>query len=968
MVRKLAFAALVALVAVLAAGWLSARAGDPDGGEDPVPLALHLEADSQVCTAGSFTEVRWEISGGVEPYEATLNGQPVDASSGAATIACGAALAVPDWLRGIIPPAPVDVELAVADVSEAEARESLRLNRAPPLPAPVVSARPQTASTSVHASALGVGHGTTQVRRYLVRWRPVGGAEWAYERSTASSTSRWSDSVFSADTGGTGVRLEIEVAQVRSFAEQEEIDLLNWSDTTYATTGSPPTDLTARATHDTITISWGPAVEGLAWTTTIGPMGDRDRDRDRRWGGNNRSAWIQKAAGPGLPYEVSYGELLPDTLYGVRVRLDDNCFDYGYGDDLCAPSQGLLVRTAPAPPGWSREPRQPQNVQATAHAGGGGIRVAWDPPLEGEERVYAVIAYEYGTPRANPITPVGGVGGRSYVLRLPLDTTYQVIVQHLGIEDEEARVVWEPRPAQERTDTIMPPAWHVDYQEPTHSGREPGYEFTVLWDTQDDDALVQVRWLKDGYAMTQSAENPPIIIRTTKPGPHPFQLRIRRHGYWSQWSSIQRASAKPPTPQSVEVRERNGMLEARWTPPETWRFFRSWWDPTHDPADQIDGFRVYLYRAGESERVLDVGLSTSAEFPIPADGGEYEVHVATYSKALGESRAAVRTFSQAAGPTLHVVAPTASGWLSDRCVPYQGRPAIVWWQLRGGAAPYTIKVGNAEAFETTDHTGYVKVRCDSADTRGEATVEATVTDARGRVGKTTIRLQIGHPPGDTAASGSAAAYWRERVAGLALGRIYVRPDSFILRWNRYLGRPHDVPEELVRTFPLFVVRWRDVGAEHWLYRVTDDPDQNSCRVDSSRWTLEGLTPGTEYEVQIALDLSTIDIVDDRPLDWSESRFARTLPATIDANARREGPDIIVSWLSIAEARNYVVTLHGEDVNWAKAYQPQGNTVEEAVFVDVPVELTSRLRVEVTTGQGISADPGGAEIEDFAYCD
>ena len=101
MARKLALAALVALIAALTAGWLSARAGDPADGE-PAPLTLHLEADSRVCTAGSFTEVRWEISGGVEPYEATLNGQSVEAPSGGVTIACGAALDIPDWLRLIV--------------------------------------------------------------------------------------------------------------------------------------------------------------------------------------------------------------------------------------------------------------------------------------------------------------------------------------------------------------------------------------------------------------------------------------------------------------------------------------------------------------------------------------------------------------------------------------------------------------------------------------------------------------------------------------------------------------------------------------------------------------------------------------------------------------------------------------------------------------------------------------------------
>ena len=975
MAGKLALAVLVALFAALAAGWFSARAGDPDGGE-PTPLALHLEADSRVCTAGSFTEVRWEISGGVEPYEATLNGQSVDAPSGAATIACGAVLDIPDWLRGVIQPLPIDVDLTVADVSEAEARELLRLNRAPPLPAPLASAGPDpqwTYLTTITASARGVGIDIEHVRRYLVRWRADQAAQWNYHTDTASRPGGYDQVLDYYETGLIGARVAVEVAQVRSFAEQEKPDLLNWSETVYATTASPPTDLTAHATHDTITVSWKPAVDGLAWMTTVGSVGGRERDW--RWLGDDRSTWTKKTVGPVSPYEVRYDELLPDTLYHIRVMLDDNCDNYGWNHELCTPTRFLSVRTAPPPPGWSREPRQPQNVRAIARAGGGGILVTWGPPLEGEERAYAVIAHEYGTPRSDPVTPVGGIGGRSFVLRLPLDTTYQVIVQHLGIEDEEARVIWEPRPAQERTDAMTLPNWDVEYRQPTHGQHDPGYEFAVFWDAHPESESVQVRWLKDGYAMMQSARSPLIIIRTADPGPHPFQLRIRRHARWSQWSSIQRASAKPLTPPSVEVRERDGMLEAFWTLPETWHRFRSW-DPIHKLADQIDGFRAYLYRAGESERVLDVGPSTSAQFPIPADGGEYEVHIAAYNETLGEGRAAVQTFSQADGPTLNLSDYETRVWRSSHCTPYLGRPKLIRWQVEEGAAPYTIKVGENSAFETTDHEGYAQLHCDPEDTRDEATLEATVVDARGRTGKATHTYQIAHPSDDDVAPESAAAYWRDTVEGLALGRIYVETDSFVLRWNRFVGSA--AAYSTSPGLPLFVVRWREIGQDAWRYRHATDAGSNSCRSDAMRWTLEGLTPDTEYEVQIALDPTSIGIIDgsllnwserrsNAPLDWSESRFARTLPATIDPSIRREGTDVIVSWQAVPEAQVYVVQLEADGVRWAKRYEPRDAVTERAVFADAAAAV-GKLRAEVTITSGISTDPGGAEIEDYAYCD
>ena len=945
MASRLAIGLLCALLLAVGAGWAQAHADDP-------PLTLSLEADSEVCTAGSLTEVRWEISGGAEPYEATLNGQPVDTPSGATTAACGAALDVPDWLRSVVPLSPIDVDLVVGDESGAEARELLRLNRAPPLPAPVAAAGPEagwTYLTTITASARGVGIGVEHIRRYLVRWRADEAEQWTYHTDVASGPREY-DWVLDYETGLIGARVAVEVAQVRSFAEREKPDLLNWSETSYTATASPPTDLTARATHDTITVSWGPAVEGLAWTTSMWSAGNSNSDQ--RWLGASRSKWAEKVAGPVLPYEVTYDELLPDTLYHIRITLDDNCNSYGWNHELCTPNRYLAVRTAPPPPGWSRAPRRPQNVQATVQAGGGGILVTWDPPLEGEERIYAVVAHEYGAPRPNPVTPVGGVGGRSFVLQLPLDTTYEVIVRHLGVEDEEARVIWEPRSAQEWTETMTLPDWDVEHRDvehhqPVYGDSDLGYSFTVLWGTHQEAESVQVRWLKDGYTMTRSAQDPPIIIRMTEPGPHPFQLRIRKRGDWSQWSSIQRASAKPPPPPSVEVRERDGMLQVFWTPPETWYRFHSW-SPVHKLADQIDGFRAYLYRVGEPGRVLDVGLSASAEFPIPADGGEYEVHVAAYSETLGEGRAAVRAFSQATGITLDLSGIYWSRAWSLPCIPYLGVPRGVHWYAAADGVSVAIKIGEDPAFETTDYEGYAQVHCDLDDTGSEATDQSGIAQRNG----------------DAAEQESAAAYWRGRVEGLALGRIYVEEDAFVLRWNRFIGSRATYTTSPL--FPPFVVRWREVGEHTWHYRHAIDAGANTCQGDS-RWTLEGLTPNTEYVVQIALDLVTFGVVDSGPLDWSEARFARTLPATIDANFRLEGSDVIVSWQAVPEAQVYVVQLEADGVRWTKRYEPAGGATERAVFADAAAAV-GELQTDVTITSGISTDPGGVEIGDYAYCD
>ena len=968
--------ALLAALAALAIGWTSARADESNGAESPAaPLEVMFYADALVCTAGSMMAVHWEIHGGVEPYQAMLNGEPADASSNSAPVPCGPAYDIPAWLRGIVQPPPINVDLTVLDAAGSETTHNLTLERAPPLPAPRVRLWASFCGgddMTIVANANGTGLPENRSHRYLVRWRTPELAEWNYDAYAGQLNSNSSERVFRYSAAADGVRFAAQVARVRSLAEQATPNLLNWSPMAYATTVSPPLDLTARATHDTITISWGPAAEGLTWTAGVSPVDRRERDYDRRHGAWDRSRWSWKAVGPALPYGVNHDGLLPDTRYRVWVNLDHNCYCFGDTEGACAASRGLTVRTAPAPPGWSREPRRPQNVRATAHPGGVGFVVAWDPPLEGEERAYEVIAHEYGTPRPDPITPVGGVGGPSYVVRLPLSATYEVFVRHLGIEDEEARVVVEPPlPESENIDEYMTlPDWHVEHRRPAY-GEDAlrGYKFVVTWDTEHGGKIVQVRWLRDGHAMTQSAEQPPIVIWTADPGPHPFQLRLRRSefGPWSRWSSALRVSAKPAPPESLYVREQQGALIASWrllptTPP-------GYFPDAHDLLrDLIDGFRVYLHRTGEQIRVLDVGMATSAEFPIPPDSGEYEVQVASYSDALGEGRAITQTFSQSIGPTLYM-SDVYDHYDHSICDRVGGVPALVSWRIQGGAAPYTMQADGSPTTVTSDHEGLLEVHCDTEDMQNEVRTEVrtvvTVTDARGRTDQDGIRYTIIDLRDDDGEPISLAESWHRLLPPLALSRFYVQSNSLLLRWNRWNG---NVMWQQDRHLRSFVVRWREIGTQTWRYRAADGARPINCRDSSSKWTLDELAPNTEYEVQIATYFGDDDFAQPGRLDWTKSHIARTLPDAIYPTLQRRGSDIIVSWPSITEATDYTVTLHAVGVSWWKVYEPQGGGLEQAVFADVPAALDAELRAEVEVTAAISADQGGPVIEDYAYCD
>ena len=694
MARRLTVGLVCALLIAVAVGWLGVRADDP-------PLGLRLEADGGVCTAGSLMEVRWEVSGGVEPYEVMLDGEVVDGGSGRATVVCGPVSDVPEWLLGIASlwGRRIPVSVSVVDAAGEMVREELELQPARAVSAPTAYVNAVWGGgltqqrTALQVSVRSFDEAAEPERRYVVRWREVGVTDWEYDvfRKPDSSNEHWGD--WQHDTGVTGVRFEVQVARVRSFAERAMPELLNWSYSDYETTGSGPLDLTVRATHDTIDLSWGPAAEGLVWEVTV--------NHTREW---RRSGWQweTKRPGPDSPYRASYDGLLPDTLYSVLVRP-------GIGSSIDAPSASLRVRTAPAPAGWSRAARLPQNV--TVDVRDGNVVVAWEPPAEGPEREYEVFAQEYGTPRLEPVR-VSAEERRAVVRNRRPDTTYEVIVRHLGVEDADARVVWEPpqETGREWSPIRILPAWQVRYRSQRSGEHCHGYPFAVIWDTRHEGELAQVRWRKDGYAMTRSSLFPQIPICTAEPGPHSFQLRVRNEaGYWSKWSAPLRVTATPPPPRFVDVREREGMLVASWAPPEMW------YDKSH-LDDRIDGFRVYVYRAGEPDRMLDVGLATIAAFPIGESEGKYEVHVASYSDELGEGDASVHMFSQADGPKLGLSRGRYM-YGGALCDPYAEIPTPVEWYIEGGAAPYTVRIAGNQTFETSDGEGIVGVMCDAEGRR-----------------------------------------------------------------------------------------------------------------------------------------------------------------------------------------------------------------------------------------------------------
>ena len=83
-------------------------------------------------------------------------------------------------------------------------------------------------------------------------------------------------------------------------------------------------DITARATSQTVHLSWKPELEGIYWRVRI-----CSQSLFRYCGERDRSASI----GPDSPYEATFDDLIPDTLYQVEIAESWGLVSHA-GDDI----------------------------------------------------------------------------------------------------------------------------------------------------------------------------------------------------------------------------------------------------------------------------------------------------------------------------------------------------------------------------------------------------------------------------------------------------------------------------------------------------------------------------------------------------------------------------------------------------------------------------------------------------------
>ncbi len=880
--HRVRFILVTTAILLVLLGVSQARADETAGS----PLELEVTASRALCTTGSVTDVSWTIRGGVAPYELAINGQPIDSSASFARITCAApadeGLA---WLLGFDGSQLIIVSATDADgaIATASTRVALVGSLPPPVQIRVSSYPTWDGQPVVQAAWLrSLAARRVTSRMFLFRWREQGASVWTYEHAGDALPRGEYEATFTLDTSQQGEVREFQIAHLRHALDREAPGHLSWSPLDTVTIASPPLELTAEATHDSVTLAWGPDAPGLKYTAMIS-LGDLRYAMAHEVGMRSEDT---------PPYTAHFGNLLPDTRYSVSVHLNS-----GYG----ATVRSFELRTEPAPEGASADDWKPRDIDAAFVDG--RLQVTWSAPAQGSDLGYRVCVQPSGRGGAfGDCVEVGPGTHRARFSPRLLGGTYSVRVVHKSLPEAMAYRFQEvPSTAadtasggeQAATPHVRLTGWpDPSYWEPWSNRLA---EFVVFSEPRPVGELAEVEWIHDGERFVRQTTEARTFLYIGTDESLPFRIRYLRDGVWTAWSETITPPIAAGQPRGVTLYEHSGNLAVDWDAPH---------------ARGIEGYLLYISRAGAEAQVVEVGPDTEAFVPIEADGAQYSVMVAGFNAEAGE------------------------GWRSEAATLRQGQPLTfgVWdrgfscpagiaaatmtadWSITGGSAPYTISFGDAPAFETTDRWGSHEVDC-GADPEGEApgrqVIEVRVVDFNGESRSQSFELrrqqiQDGEDP-----------------YALRLGLRSVHRTHVWLSWS--CRHPAHT----------LALRWRPDDSSAWTY-VSEDNFTQSFYYDGlcrAKWS--GLEPGLRHEFQLAHYGDAAQLDAPELLDWSPSETVTTLGDPTDLSVTQDGGDVTVSWAKQPDAWGYQVVLRADGTAWWRQYDPSGDDVERLVFRGLP---------------------------------
>ena len=222
---------------------------------------------------------------------------------------------------------------------------------------------------------------------------------------------------------------ELMFAELRDPLEAETPEALVWSAATRAATHAPPENLTAAATHNTVTVTWQRQPDALKTWVFV------SLDAQDPYNGS-LTDFVQETGVTG-DASVTFEHLPPDAEFVARVE---------YGDDVSA---SVPVRTTVAPAGYDYAsiPQGPQNLRATVSESGTRITVTWDEPYPGNENLYYADLMDVETGRRLDRADIVPAGTNSWSTTgsefgsVQLGREYLVYIGLRGIPYTEASIL-----------------------------------------------------------------------------------------------------------------------------------------------------------------------------------------------------------------------------------------------------------------------------------------------------------------------------------------------------------------------------------------------------------------------------------------------------------------------------------------------------------------------------------------------